>query len=380
MAGTRRTFIRWASLGLGPRSWARLNALALALALAAVVAVGAGAACSPVYVTKASLAQLEILGDRRPLAEVAMDPATDDRTRGIVTLVMEARTFAIEELGLDAGESYTSYSRVPSDTLALVLSAAYRDRLAPATWWFPIVGRVPYRGFFSQADAEAEQARLEREGFDTYLRPTAAFSTLGWFADPLLSTLMSGDEVEVVTTVLHELSHNHLFVPGQVTFNESYATWVGRAGAVAFFCTRAGGGPDTKWCHTARARWRDTQRFSLFLSDFVDELQGVYGDPALSSAEKVARREVLFARARESFLLDLRPALESLTFSYFVTDPLNNATLLSRVRYYRDLSAFAALEAREGGLREAVEVVRREAPGMADPFSVLAEGASVVPP
>ncbi|HSG48918.1 MAG TPA: aminopeptidase, partial [Longimicrobiales bacterium] len=196
------------------------------LILLALGVAGSAAACSPVYVMKAAVAQVGILGDRRPLADMVLDPATDDHTRGALTLVMEAREFAMDELGLDVGGSYTSYSELPSDTLALVLSAAYRDRLAPRTWWFPVVGHVPYRGFFDEEEALEAQRGLEAEGFDTYLRPTAAFSTLGWFDDPLLSSVLQADYVEVVTTVLHELSHNHLFVPGRVTFNESFATFV----------------------------------------------------------------------------------------------------------------------------------------------------------
>ena len=340
--------------------------LTLALGLAA-----SAAACSPVYVFKAAVAQVGILGNRRPLAEMVLDPATDAHTRGALTLVMEAREFARDQLELDVGGSYTSYSELESDTLALVLSAAHRDRLAPRTWWFPVVGHVPYRGFFSREDALAAQRELESQGFDTYLRPTAAFSTLGWFDDPLLSSVLEADHVEVVTTVLHELSHNHLFVPGQVTFNESFATFVGRVAAAEFFCTRPGGGPDTVWCRRARARWRDTLRFSAFLDGFVAELETLYADPALPAAEKLERREAIFRQAQEQFRTEVAPALESLTFASFTGLPLNNATLLSRVRYYHRLHDFQALLESSGGLREAVEAIRVGVPSHPDPYSLL---------
>ena len=328
-------------------------------------------ACSPVYVVKAGLAQIEILGNRRPLAEVILDPSTDPHTRGTLTLVMEAREFARDRLGLEVGGSYTSYSELASDTLALVLSAAYQDRLQPRTWWFPVVGHVPYRGFFSEEDALQEQRALEGQGYDTYLRPTAAFSTLGWFDDPLLSSVVGADAVEVVTTVLHELSHNHLFIPGQVGFNESYATFVGRAAAVEFFCTRPGGGADTLKCLRAQARWRDTQRFSRFLDTVVEELDTVYGDPLLTTPEKLQRREAVFGSARERFRQDVAPTLESLTFRSFETLPLNNATLLSRIRYYQRLPDFEALRARLGGLREAVQYLEDNVTRDQDAFLLL---------
>ena len=308
-------------------------------------------------------------------------PTTDERTRGKLTLVREAREFAMNALALDVGDSYTTYSEVESDTLAMVLSAAYRDRLQSRTWWFPVVGHVPYRGFFSLDDALAEQRKLEDEGFDTYLRPTAAFSTLGWFSDPLLSTIVRYDEVELVTTVIHELSHNHLFVPGQVRFNESFATWVGRTGAAEFFCTRPGGGPDTVWCNRARDRWQDVMRFSVFIDGLVTELERVYGDTATTPSEMLGRRDAVFARHMRLFREEVRPHLEALTFSGFETTPLNNATLLSRMRYYHRLPDFEThLGLSDGSLRAAIEALGSRVSTVADPFELLPAGSSREPP
>ncbi len=331
-----------------------------------------GTACSPTYVIRAGWEEAKILRARRPIPEVILAPTTDDVLRGKLTLVREAREFARDRLGLDVGDSYTSYTELERDTLAMVLSAAYRDRLAPKTWWFPVVGRVPYRGFFSLDDAVSAQRELEGEGLDTYLRPTAAFSTLGWFADPLLSTIVRYDEVELVTTVLHELSHNHLFVPGQVRFNESFATWVGRTGAIEFFCSRPGGGPDTVWCNRARARWGDTMRFSVFLDDLVDELEAVYTDSLATSEDKIAAREAVFERHLERFRDEVQPRFASLGFSGFASLPLNNATLLSRMRYYHRLPAFQSLQDAHGGsLADAVEFLRTGVKTVDDPFSLL---------
>lgn len=328
--------------------------------------------CSPVYVLKAGWAEAKILAAREPIAEVATDPATPLETRQQLRLVMDARAFAADSLGLDVGTSYTTFTRLESDTLAMVLSAAHRDRLVPRTWWFPIVGRVPYRGFFDLDDALDEQRDLEREGFDTYLRPTAAFSTLGWFSDPLLSTLLRLDDVELVETVLHELAHNHLYLPGHTTFNESFATFVGRVGAAEFFCRREGGGSDTVRCARARARRRDYVRFSGFLDGVVAELEALYGREDLEPEEKVARREGIFEAARVQFRSEVQPSLEATTFRSFLDVPLNNATLLARMRYYHRLGDFQALLERHGGdLAAAVGELARRAPGTENPFGVL---------
>jgi predicted aminopeptidase len=303
---------------------------------------------------------------------VLNDTLTDQDTRAKLSYVLEARRFAGAELGIDVGDSYTMFTQLDRDTLALVVSAAPKDQLGAVTWWFPIVGRVPYRGFFSEEDALEAAADLEAEGYDTYVRPTAAFSTLGWFNDPLLSTALRTDDVEVVQTVLHELSHQHLFVPGHVDFNESFATFAGRVGAIEFFCNRQGGGPDTVRCQRAQARWRDFQRFSVFLSGFRSDLERLYYDPSLSYDQKVARREQIFADGLARFEQDVEPTFESITFSSFRTTPLNNATLLSRIRYYNRLPDFnALLERHDGSLPAVLAELRQSANEVEDPFELL---------
>lgn len=344
-----------------------------ALLAVAAVAMAAGCmACSPVYVVKAGIAEVGILRARQPIHEVLNDSTVDPGTRGKLAYVVEARRFAAEDLGIDVGDSYTMFTQLDRDTLALVVTAAYPDRLVPKTWWFPIVGRVPYKGHFSLQSALDEGADLAAEGFDTWVRPTAAFSTLGWFNDPILSTALRTDEVEVVTTVIHELSHQHLFVPGHVAFNESFATFVGRVGAARFFCTREGSGPDSVKCQRALARWRDTQRFSRFLDDFVAELATVYDDPALTPEEKVVQRHPVFAAALRDFDERVAPELESLTFAGFRDTPVNNATLLSRIRYYNRLADFDEfLRTHEGDLVSALADLKERAPEAQDPFDLL---------
>lgn len=342
--------------------------------LAATVAVGASA-CSPAYVIKAGIAEAKILRARRPIPEVVADPATDAETRGKLAWVMEARQFAIEKMGIAAGDAYTMYTRLDRDTLALVLSAAEKDRLAPRTWWFPVVGRVPYKGFFNVGDALRAQERLERDGYDTHLRPTAAFSTLGWFNDPILSTALRTDEVDVVETVLHELSHNFLFVPGRVTFNESFANFAGRVGAIEFFCNREWSGPQSVKCLRAQARWRDEQRFSAFLDALVDELREVYASD-MSREEKLRRREVVFTAALARFDAEVLPALEDYRYEGFRRTPMNNATLLGLMFYYHRLPDFQALfEGQGGDLGATLDAVRRGVRGLSDPFDILPMGS-----
>lgn len=352
-----------------PQRRSPLGALVLAVA-----ALAPTVGCSPIYVARAGWAQARILASRTPLPEVMVDPATDPRVAGKLRFVWDARRFAIGELGFrDAGDSYTSLATLESDTLALVLSAAYRDRLAFRTWWFPVAGRVPYRAYFSEEAALRARDEMAARGFDTHLRPTAAFSTLGWFADPVYSTLLRLDAVALVETILHELAHNHLYLPGRGRFNESWATFAGHAAAITFFCTREGGGPDTVMCARARDRWADARTVGHFLTELEAEIRAVLARTELPPDERLALRDRVYSDARGRFRDEVRPTLRATSYGSLAADPLNNATLLSRTLYHHRLDDFHRLwQERWGGdLPALLSWIRDEAPRHDDPFALL---------
>jgi predicted aminopeptidase len=303
-------------------------------------------ACSPAYVLRAGYEQAKILHRRQPITRLVDDPRTDSVTRAKLQLVLEARDFAANQLQLDVGQSYTTYSWVDSDTLLHVLSGSRKDAFDAHTWWFPIVGRVPYKGFFDARAAERERERLERRGLDTYLRPAGAFSTLGWFNDPLLSTLLRAGEVQLANTVIHEVTHNTFFAPGQARFNESFANFVGGRGAIEFFCGRDG--PESPRCRQATGGWHDDLLFGRFISALIDEVEALYAREDLTSEQKIEQREVIFARSKQQFREELRPQFQVLTFASFEQLPLNNATLVGRRLYYHRLDLFEQVWERYG--------------------------------
>lgn len=327
------------------------------------------AGCSPLFVLRAGYEEAKILSRRQSIARMVRDPSVPDDTRAKLSLVLRVRDFAADSLALNVKDSYTAFSQLDSDTLALILSAARKDSFELRTWWFPIVGRVPYRAFFSTGSAQRAVAQLERDGWDAYVRPTSAFSTLGWFNDPLVSPLLRYDSVTLANTVIHELFHNTLYIPGQAMFNESLAQFAGGRGAIAFFCGSSGG---TELCETAEAAWRDEMRFGSFLSDLVDELEALYARVDLPSEEKIAAREVVFERARQDFAEMVQPRLEVLSFSSFTRTPLNNASLIARRIYYRRLDLFEAVYQASGrDLPRALERIGAAARGANDPFEAV---------
>lgn len=329
------------------------------------------ASCSSArYVLRAGMAEARILAARQPIDEVVASPATPEETRRKLELVLTARTFAAHSLELDAGDSYTTFTQLDTDTLALVLSAAEKDRFRFVTWWFPIVGSVPYKGYFELDDALEAQRELEDDGYDTYLRPTGAFSTLGWFNDPLLSTLLRYDDVALASTVIHELTHNTVYVPGQAGFNESFANFVGDRGAVELFCGMEG--EEGARCRHARARWADNLRFGAFLSELIAGLDSLYQREALSRAQKIERREDIIAEARERWRREVEPELETNRFRGFDRTDINNATLMARRLYYDRLGLFERVYQERGDLRAAIhEIVQAAEDEADDPWVAL---------
>jgi len=340
----------------------------MACGLAALLTVAL--TCSPAYVIRAGIEEGRILSRRRPIAQVVADPATPEAERAKLRLVLQARTYAGRVLGLAVGDSYTTYSWVDSDTLLLVVSAAQRDRFEPHTWWFPIVGHVPYKGFFDFDAAHREAAKLETRGFDTYVRPSPAFSTLGFFNDPVLNTVLRAGDLGLVSTVIHELLHNTLFIPGQVAFNESFASFVGDRGAIAFFCARDG--DDAPSCLAAQDEWSDNLAFGAFITTLVDDLERLYARTDLDRDQKIAQRDDVFTAARERFRRDVEPQLRTRALRGFDRRPLNNATLIGIRLYYRNLDRFEeAFQRTDGDLVASIHAIHDAVRDATDPFAAL---------
>jgi predicted aminopeptidase len=209
--------------------------------------------------------------------------------------VLAARAFA-KDLGLKPADSFTQYSPIDRDVLVWVLSASSKVALRPVTWWFPIVGSIPYKGFFEKEDAESEVKKLAERDLDTFLRPSAAFSTLGWFNDPLLSTTAKFDDLSLVDTVIHEILHNTLWIKSHAPFNETLANFVGSTGAAEFYTAREGA--ESQHAKDATTRWKNQIEFAKFLDQVVNDLNKIYLPPeaAIPDAEDAHYKEIIEQR------------------------------------------------------------------------------------
>ncbi|HEY2824231.1 MAG TPA: aminopeptidase [Gemmatimonadales bacterium] len=319
------------------------------------------------FLGRATFEEARILLRRRSLDRLIADPATSDERRAAFELVRAARQFAVDSLGLRARGTFATYADVGRDTLVLVISASPRDALSDYRWHYPIVGAVPYKGFFDFAAAASEAKDLEARGYDTYTRPSPAFSTLGWFDDPLLSTALTRDRVVLVATILHELTHNTWYVPSQTPFDESLAEFVGWRGAQCFFRARQ----DSVSANRAAAIWRDEKRLGRFYERLSVSLGTLYGRH-LSGAALDSGRAAVFGAASQELAGGLDGTLEVYRGGRWA---LNNATVVAQLIYHTQLGVFddalrRNAESLGATLAEVGPAIRGDA-GRRDPFAAV---------
>jgi predicted aminopeptidase len=283
-------------------------------------------------------------------------------------LVLAVRDYARDVLKFNVGGSYSSFSYVDRPDLTYVVVAAPKTELRPYTWWCLIVGRVPYKGYFSKEEAQAELDRLNAEGYDTHLRTSAAFSTLGWFDDPLLSHLLRYNNPVLAEVVFHELFHNTLYINGAGAFNESSANFVGHRAAMDFFRARFGES-SAEYLNAAQA-WSDEREFGGFIAEMAGTLRDLY-ERDIPRADKLRLREDVFARSKAEWLRRIadRP---NHRFRAFSQRPLNNAVLMHYIVYLKDLDLFESLYNSCGrDLVRTIDTLRRAVADGKEPFAAL---------
>ena len=286
------------------------------------------------YVTRAGFEETRILKARQPLQRMVEDSSVSPAVRRSLRLVLDTRDYAAR-LGLEAKQTYTTYADVGRDTLLLVLQAAPKDCICPHTWKYPIVGRIPYKGFFDTKSALKEESSFAARGYDTYLRPSSAFSTLGWFNDPLLSTALERDSVELAATVFHEIAHNTLYVKSATPFNESFAQLVGYRSAEAFFTERG----DTSRARQAADRWHDEMVLGEYYGQLISRLDSLYDRHPDTGALEAGRREAA-AWARSQLEGPIGSRLRTYRLGRLRERPINNAQLIGATIYRTHLDWF----------------------------------------
>ncbi len=300
--------------------------------------------CQVGYLLHVAAGEFRFLYDAVPVEEVLQQDSLPAAEKRRLALVSRIKDFGENELGLKKSDSYETINLKDQSPIYTV-SASPKDKLALVTWWFPVAGHVPYLGFFDLEAARRERDRLLSKDLDTFVGRAEAYSTLGWFKDPLSLNLIQGSDLNLVETILHEMTHTTLYVKGQGEFNEGLAQLIGKRGALLFLDQTFG--PSHPATVEARDSITDEILFSTFLVSLLSELDALYKDPQIPYAQKLAEREKIFARHLDAFE-KIKGQMRTRRFANFGKGGLNNAYLMSVALYHRHYLLFETVLAQKG--------------------------------
>lgn len=292
--------------------------------------------CSTVsYYAQAVGGHLSLMSDRVPVSEVLENPETDDTLRQKLQLLIDARRYAVDRLGLPENDSYGSYVETGRDYVTWNVVAAPEFSLSPKTWCFPVAGCVSYRGYFDEQDALEYSDAIATEGFDTTVGGATAYSTLGWFDDPILDTMLRGSDIRLVGILFHELAHQELYVQDDSNFNEAFASFVEQAGTRQWLKDHDRENEIERYdAHLERRA-----QFAALLKSTREALSELYAEP-LDEATMRTRKQAVFDSMREQYAeLKSRWGGYSGYDGWFERE-LNNARLVAVATYRKWVPAF----------------------------------------
>jgi predicted aminopeptidase len=291
--------------------------------------------CGSLYVAQAAKGQLQILSARQPITRVLKDPNATVELKQRLESVREARAFASRELKLPNNKSYTSYADLKREYVVWSVVATPEFSLDPKEWCFPIVGCVAYRGYFKEAAANAFAAKLHAAGFDTIVGGVPAYSTLGKFNDPIMSTMMSYGDDELAAIMFHELSHQVVYIPDDSSFNEAFAVTVEQEGLARWLKFR---GRESQLAKALKRRARQAESVVL-IGRYRRELTSLYRTRIATEAMRARKAEVFARLVVELNALDTRYGTKSGLAAELAEQP-NNAQLASLATYYDCVPGF----------------------------------------
>ena len=322
------------------------------------------------FYTQAIHGQYEIFAHQKSVEKLIADPQTPADLKKQLELVQELRAFARTELKLPVDGHYRRYADVRRPYVVWNVEAAPEFSLEAKTWWYPLVGSLEYRGYFSERGASNYAAVLQKKGWDVYVDGVEAYSTLGWFKDPLLNTFVFRPAPELAEILFHELGHQRVFARGDTDFNEAFATTVGQEGARRWL--RAKGDEETREKYAKSLRRND--QFVHLIQNARERLGKIYGDELDKNGKNKATKkqrpisQAALGREKQRAFDDLRRDYQMLKEQWggyagyddwFAAD-LNNARLNSVATYYDFVPGFERLlELTGGDLEKFYQAVER---------------------
>ncbi len=296
------------------------------------------------YYEQAINGQMDILSKRQPISKLVEDPDTPAALRKKLQFIISVRAFAEKSLQLPVKDHYLSYVALDRPYVVWNVFAAPEFSLEPRTWCFPIVGCVAYRGYFAEADARRFGNSLQQEGYDVFIGGAIAYSTLGWFDDPVLSTFTDLSEPDTAALIFHELAHGVMYIKDDTAFNESFATAVEQEGL-------------KRWQNLANAtqvyedwlgKQHQRQKFTALVSQFRARLLALY-ERDLPLTAKREQKAAVFTQMQTAFRQLKSDQAGLAVYDAWFNRPLNNAQLISVSTYHNWVPAFSKILTESSG-------------------------------
>ncbi len=319
----------------------------IVLALSTILLSALSGCTNVCYLSHAAVGHFRVMGARVPIEKILRKNLLDSATRDKLRMVLDIREFASRELGLPANKSYTVYSEIKGEHLGWNVYCAPEFSVEPKTWCFPVAGCVVYRGYFSQKAALRFAAKMQKEGFDVYVSPIGAYSTLGWYNDPVLSTHLQWGPISLAGLIIHELAHQQLYVKGDSQFNEGFAVCVERAGVLRWLKSSAMFHESERdsLIDEAFKRWQAQDLYNAKMLSARSRLKEIYSDDN-SDIQKMRQKKDSLLRGLESELLSRNNVIGNKI-------SLNNAFFVPVSTYYETVPEFEKiLESSGGNFRE----------------------------
>lgn len=314
-----------------------IQSLTQTLALISIIAI-TGCGIDFAYLIPAAAGQLNILVRSVPI-EVAIDKGqlTQEQIAKL-ELIRDVRNYARDVIGLEVSNNYKKFYNSQGKPVAFNVSASRKDMFEPRTWRFPIIGTVPYLGYFNKGLADAKFNELKNEGLDVFMYEIEAYSGIGIIPNLVFSPMLKRSDISIIGTIFHELLHSTIWRKNDTDFNESLATFYGRAGALRYLADRYPDQPE--FIQDALDRFNDYDRYISFMLTLFNELNVFYSSD-LSSEQKIDDRAAIFQTGRERFALEAQPFMNRPDRYDWVQDiPDNNAWMLGIQRYNLNLEIF----------------------------------------
>lgn len=316
------------------------------------------------YALSQGIGQIQIVLNAQPIESVIQDRNTPDSIRNKLQFIQEVRTFAIDSLGLNPTENYTTYYDQQNKELMWVVTAAEPFALNEKNWSFPFIGTVPYKGFFSLDNAKQEARIWKNRGLDVSIRNPGGWSTLGWFRDPVLSGMLFRSEGDLASLIIHELAHATIYVKDSSTFNENLASFIGDEGAKKFLKSKYGA--NTPELEKFEQEGRDYRKWVQHVLRGAGRLDSLYRSTSFfglnHSVRELHKQNQIRLIFQKTDTLDLSESFASARRRW--NDPPNNTFFMSVIRYQARQTDFSRIFESEftGDILQMIEFYRKNYP------------------